>query len=302
MSSISQTTAKQESIPGEASRFNWVALLWFGVLLVVAYLPTLIRLVEQWENSEDMSHGFFVPIVAGYIAWQKREEILRTESKPNWLGAVLVLLAGIQLLVATLGAELFLARTAFVFAVWGSVLFLGGWKVFRIVLFPLLLLLLMIPIPEIIYQQITFPLQLLASELAEKVLFFLGYPVLREGNVLELASQKLQVVEACSGIRSLLALTFLSLVYGHFFTRTMWIRFALLIATVPVAIAANAGRVTFTGILSEIDPEYATGFFHTASGWVLFLVAFVLLTFVHQGFEWINRRINGSLRATDSTV
>lgn len=302
MSSITQTTTKDQSIPTSSSPVNLAAIVWFGALLVLAYLPTLIRLVQQWENSEDMSHGFFVPIVAGYIAWQKRDELARATIKPSWVGVVLVVLAGLQLLVATLGAELFLARTAFVFAVWGSVLFLGGWQPLRILLFPLLLLLLMIPIPELIYQQITFPLQLLASELAERVLSFLGYPVLREGNVLELASQKLQVVEACSGIRSLLALTFLSLVYGHFFTKTLWIRGALLLATVPVAIAANAGRVTFTGILSEIDPEYATGFFHTASGWVLFLVAFVLLTFVHQFFEWIHRRIHGHRRPADSNA
>ena len=209
-----------------------------------------------------------------------------------------MVLAGLQLLVATLGAELFLARTAFVFAVWGSVIYLGGWQLFKTVFFPLFLLLLMIPIPEIIYNQITFPLQLFASQVAEYVLGGLGYPVLREGNVLELASQKLQVVEACSGIRSLLALTFLSLVYGYFFTKPVWIRVALFFSTIPVAIAANAGRVTFTGILSEIDPEYATGFFHTASGWVLFLVAFILLTIVHQFLEWLNRRLRGSRQAS----
>lgn len=298
MSSISQTTPRESLAEQPARAWNWVSIVWFGALLIFAYLPTLIRLVQQWDQSEDMSHGFFVPLVSGYIAWQKRGEVAALPMKSHWLGLAMVVLAGAQLLVATLGAELFLARTAFVFAVWGSVIYLGGWQLFRVLFFPLFVLLLMIPIPELIYNQITFPLQLFASQVAEVVLGFLGYPVLREGNVLELASQKLQVVEACSGIRSLLALTFLSLVYGHFFTKSLWIRIALFFSTIPVAIAANAGRVTLTGILSEIDPEYATGFFHTASGWVLFLVAFVLLTIVHQSFEWIDRRLHGSRKAT----
>lgn len=282
----------------QAPSWNWVSILWFGALLILAYLPTLTRLVRHWDQYEEMSHGFFVPVVAGYIVWQKRSEILALKLQSHWLGLGIVILAGLQLLVATLGAELFLARTAFVFAVWGSVIYLGGWQLFRTLFFPLFILLLMIPIPEIIYNQITFPLQLFASHVAEIVLGLLGYPVLREGNVLELASQKLQVVEACSGIRSLLALTFLSLVYGHFFTKSLWIRIALFFSTIPVAIAANAGRVTLTGILSEINPEYATGFFHTASGWVLFLVAFVLLSIVHQSFEWVDRRLHGSRQTT----
>jgi exosortase len=297
MSSISQTTPRESTAESQPTAWNWVGIVWFGALLILAYLPTLIRLVKQWDQSEDMSHGFFVPLVAGYIAWQKRSEIAALTLKSHWFGLVMVVLAGAQLLVATLGAELFLARTAFVFAVWGSVIYIGGWQFFRTLFFPLFVLLLMIPIPEIIYNQITFPLQLFASQVAEVVLGLLGYPVLREGNVLELASQKLQVVEACSGIRSLLALTFLSLVYGFFFTKSLWIRIGLFLSTIPVAIATNAGRVTFTGILSEIDPEYATGFFHTASGWVLFLVAFVLLTIVHQSFEWIDRRLHGSRKA-----
>jgi exosortase len=148
--------------------------------------------------------------------------------------------------------------------------------------FPLFLLFFMLPIPAIIYNQITFPLQLLASRLAEWSLMFIGIPVLREGNILELAGQKLSVVEACSGIRSLLTLSFLSLVYGYFFERKIWMRVLLFVATVPIAILANASRVTLTGILSEIKPELAHGFFHSASGWVIFMVALMILAVLHQ--------------------
>ncbi|MCW5964663.1 MAG: exosortase/archaeosortase family protein [Bryobacterales bacterium] len=296
------STKTDEIIPAVSAQvptdrnWNWVSLLWFAGLAVLLYLPVLARLVAQWEADEDMSHGFFVPAIAAYIVWQKRAELAAMELRPNWLGLLVVVYSGIQLLVATLGVELFLARTAFVIAIWGMVLLFGGWPLLRALLFPLSILFLMVPIPAIIYNQITFPLQLFATSVAETVLSVLGYPVLREGNVLELASQRLQVVEACSGIRSLLALTFLALIYGYFFTNKTWIRVALFLSTVPIAISANAGRVTFTGILSEIDPEYATGFYHTASGWVLFAVGFVLLILAHRVFEWIGGFIDGRRR------
>ena len=192
--------------------------------------------------------------------------------------------------IGTLGAELFLARTAFVEAIIGTVLFLGGTYAIRVMAFPLLLLFFMIPIPAVIYNRITFPLQLFASEVAASTLELLGVPVLRDGNVLELASQKLSVVEACSGIRSLLSLTFLSLVYAYFFDQKSWMKLALFIATVPIAILANAGRVTLTGLMSEtINPELAHGAAHTASGWVIFMIALAMMVITHQLINRIYR-------------
>src|SRR5262249_23512018 len=158
-----------------------------------------------------MSHGFFVPVLAAYIAWQKRADFMAAPVRPNWWGLVLVAYAAFQVCVATLGAELFLARTAIVLSIIGAVWFLGGDTRLQVMAFPLFLLFFMVPIPAIVYNQITFPLQLLASRLAEFALMAIGIPVLREGNILELAGQKLSVVEACSGIRSLLTLSFLSL-------------------------------------------------------------------------------------------
>jgi len=148
--------------------------------------------------------------------------------------------------------------------------------------FPLFLLLFMFPLPAIIYNQITFPLQLLASSVAETILSFAGIPVLRDGNILELPSQRLSVVEACSGIRSLLSLTFLSLVYGAMFDSRPWMKWALLVGIVPIAIAANAGRVTITGFISEYDPKLTQGVYHSMEGWVLFAVAVVLLVILHR--------------------
>src|SRR5882724_1907904 len=265
----------------------WAAIGWFAALLALCYLPVLVRLVSQWNNDEDMSHGFFVPILAGYIAWQKRKEFFSEPAKSNGWGLALVVYAALQVCVATLGAELFLARTAIVLSLIGSVWFLGGTRRLHIMAFPLFLLFFMIPIPAILYNQITFPLQLIASQSAEWALMTIGIPVLREGNILELAGQKLSVVEACSGIRSLLTLSFLSLVYGYFFEKKFWMRALLFLATVPIAIVANASRVTLTGVIAEIKPELAHGFFHSAEGWVIFMVALTFLALFHQVVERI---------------
>jgi exosortase len=260
----------------------WMSLAWFGALLALCYWPVIVSLVSQWNTDEDMGHGFFVPILAAYIAWQSREKFLAAPAKQNWWGFALVIYAGIQLLIATMGAELFLTRMAIIFSVIGSIWFVNGTKRLRTLAFPLFLLFFMVPIPAIVYNRITFPLQLVASRAAEWGLMTIGIPVLREGNVLELAGQKLSVVEACSGIRSLLTLSFLSLVYGYFFEKRTWMRVLLFFATVPIAILANAARVTLTGILSEYKPELAHGFFHSASGWVIFMVALVILVVFHQ--------------------
>jgi exosortase len=151
----------------------------------------------------------------------------------------------------------------------------------------------MVPIPAVIYGQLTFPLQLIASQVAEASLLVLGVPVIRDGNILELASQRLSVVEACSGIRSLLSLTFLALVYGYFFDGRTWMRYVLLAATLPIAITANASRVTITGLLSEISPDYAHGVYHSASGWVIFMLALFLLVCTHQVISRIHSWIYG---------
>ena len=278
-------------IPPRARTISWPAIVWFGVLLIGCYFFILTRLVAQWSTDDDVSHGFFVPLVAGYIAWQRRETLLRMEWKPAWWGIGVLVWGGFQAYLGMLGAELFLQRSAFVFSLAGTLLVLGGTRIVRELAFPLVLLLFMIPIPTVIYNEITFPLQLFASSVAERSLEVLNIPVLREGNILELASQKLSVAEACSGIRSLLSLSFLSLVYAYFFDRKVWMRWVLLIATVPIAIVANAGRVTLTGVFSEVNPELAEGFFHEAEGWVIFVVALAMLVVTHLTINWIYKRV-----------
>lgn len=262
--------------------FAWGTIIWVAALLGIVYAPVLNALVRQWVDDADMGHAFAVPIFAALIAWQKRDQIEGLLPSPNWWGLAVMAWAGLQLYLATLGAELFLARTSFVISIIGAVLLLGGTKYLRIFKFPLFLLFFMVPIPAVIYTQITFPLQLFASRVAESTIDLLQIPVIREGNVLILPQQTLNVVEACSGIRSLLTLTFLSLIYGYFCEKRTWVRVLLFFSTIPIAILANAGRVAFTGVISQFKPELAEGWFHEAQGWVIFMIGLVILVGLHQ--------------------
>jgi len=261
---------------------SWLVVGWVAALIVLCYFPVIVRLVTQWANDDDMGHGFFVPVIAGWIAWHKLDEAQAIPAIPDWRGLILLIWGAVQLYIATIGVELFLARTALVITIIGAVWLLGGVRYLRVFEFPLFLLFFMVPIPAVIYTRITFPLQIFASLVAEFLLNLLGVAVMREGNVLELANMKLDVVDACSGIRSLLSLTFLSLVYGYFFEPKRRIRAILFLSTIPIAIAANAGRVTITGLLAQINPELAEGAVHEAEGWVIFMLALLIMVGFHQ--------------------
>jgi len=293
MGSAAENTRPDRESQTGAECLPWPMVLWFGALLIACYAPVLRRLWNQWMDDPDMGHGVFVPLVVAYIVWQRRQELASTDPSPAWWGLLVVAFGALQLYVGTLGAELFLARTAFLISLAGAVLFLGGVRAGRKLVFPFFLLCFMIPIPAILFNQITLPLQLLASRLAEMTLSVLGIPVLREGNILELPTQLLSVVEACSGIRSLLSLSFLSLVYGYFFDERTWMRVLLFLSTAPIAIVANASRVTLTGVLGAYKPELAEGFFHNASGWVIFVSALAILVLFHQAVNRISRGWDG---------
>ena len=269
-------------------------IAWFGVLLVVAYFPVLRHLIRQWRNDPDMGHAFFVPVISAFIIWQRREELAALKTKPDWRGLFLVVWGGVQLILATLGTELFTARLALMITLVGMVWTLGGIAMLRKLAFPIFLLLFMIPIPQVIYNNLTFKLQLLASRLAENALDLLSVPVVREGNVLELPNEKLNIVDACSGIRSLLSLTFLSMVYGYFFEKKTWMRVTLFLSTIPIAIIANGSRVTMTGLMTQVKAELAEGFFHEAQGWVIFMIGLGLLIGWHhlllRGYKFVEAR------------
>jgi exosortase len=280
------------SVALDASRRSaWTTIAWFSLLVAVCYAPVITAMVHHWSMFAEFGHAFFVPPMAAFIAWQRKEELLAVEARPTWWGLPMVVLGAGALIAATMGVELFVARFALLLTITGVVWTLGGPSILRRAAFPLFVLLFMIPIPDVAYNRITFPLQLLASRFAGQALTILGVPVLREGNILELPNQRLSVVEACSGIRSLLSLTFLGVIYGYFFEKKTWIRVVLLGATVPIAIVANASRVMLTGIVSQIKPELAEGTFHESTGWVVFMVALMILIGSHQVLRSIDRRL-----------
>jgi exosortase len=273
-----------------SATISWRAVAWFGGLLLLCYAPILYRMAVQWSTDEDMGHGFFVPIVAGFIAWQRRGTLLSIPRESNGWGLALVIFAAFQALAGNLGAELFTARLAFVIALFGVILYLGGKAWVKALLLPLALMLFMIPIPQIIYARLTLGLQILASQLGETLIGWMGIPVIRTGNLLELPSQTLDIVDACSGIRSLVSLLFLSQVYAYFAEKRTWMRWALLVATVPIAIAANGIRVATTGLLSEVNTKLARGAYHEMEGYIVFAVALVALLITHRGISWVAKK------------
>ena len=254
-----------------------------AVALGLTYAGVLSSLVRQWSSDDNYSHGFFVLPLAAYFAWERRDALATAVRRPSSLGLLVILGSLIVYTAGLLGAELFLTRVSMIGVIGGSVLFVWGWSHFRILLFPVLFLLLMVPLPSIIFNQMAFPLQLVASQAGEAVITTAGIPVLRDGNVLQLPSQTLEVAEACSGIRSLVSLLMLAIVLGYFTERRTGARILIAIAAVPIAIIANAARVAGTGLTAEwVSPAAAEGFFHTFSGWLMFVVAFAGLLLVQR--------------------
>ncbi len=260
---------------------------WKGVVLLGLigwlYASILGRLVGQWWNDPNFSHGFFVPAFALFVLWQDRSRLASLPRVPSWWGLLILVMALCVLVVGVLGAELFLSRVSLLLLIAGLVVLFLGWNYLRAVLFPFAFLILMIPIPAIIFNQITFPLQILASKVAAAVLPLAGVPVLREGNVINLPTMPLEVAEACSGIRSLLSLATLAIIYGYLMETRNSVRVVLTLASVPIAVAANSSRIVGTGLLVQYwDPSKAEGFFHAFSGWLIFVISLVMLFLLHQ--------------------
>ncbi len=265
-----------------------------AVLLALAalYWGVVPDLVHDWGVDENYSHGYLIPFITAYMLWTRKDELREAarRARGSWVGLAVCLGAVVMLLVGRAGAELFLQRSSLVFFLLGSVLWVWGWGMLRLTWGPLAFLLFMVPLPYLVYDAVAFPLKLFAARVATDSLGLLGIPVYREGNIIHLASQTLEVADACSGIRSLVSLIALGVVYAWLTERVRWKQLVLVAATVPIAIAANAFRVAGTGILAHyVGPEAAQGLFHTFSGWLVFVVAFVLLLSVGGLLKLVGR-------------
>jgi exosortase len=269
--------------------------------IVFAYATVLNRLGQHWWIDENYSHGLLIPLIIGYILWSQRDSFRKQPVQPSFfLGTTLVLLGLLGLWAGTAGAELYIQRLSFIVVLVGTIIYFWGFRFIRLTAVSFGLLLLAIPIPAIIFNKIAFPLQIFASKCAVWSMRVLDIPVLRQGNVIELIPlgggeiKKLEVVEACSGIRSLMTLTTLAVVFAYFTHPTgssssggrlgwiksyaFWRSGLLIFAALPIAIITNAGRVSGTGVLAHYyGTQVADGFFHTFSGWVIYIAAFVML-------------------------
>jgi exosortase len=272
-----------------SSRLAWLPYAVVAVLLAILYYRVAVKLVYDWLTIPDYSHGPFVPLFAAFLVWDKRKILSATPIKQSWAGIALVVFSIVVLILGVYGVELFTARMSFVMLLTGLIWTFFGWDMLRVLRFPLLVLVLAIPFPAIVFNQITFPLQLFASRIASQILPLLGVPVLLEGNVINLPVMPLEVAEACSGIRSLMSLFTLAVFYGYFLERTTKRRVILALASIPIAVTANVARIVGTGLCVQYwDPDKALGFFHEFQGWVMFVISLACLYLVHRAMKLIS--------------
>ena len=288
MESVPQPSSTTPDVLSRAG-LSVLTLVCLGILSTI-YWPIMRDLVWQWWDDPNYSHGFVVPLFSAFLVWSRRDELKGLVTTGHWTG-LLVLLAGVAaLVVGEVGSENFLTRSSLVVVLTGLILFNVGWPVVRAMAFPLMFLFFMIPLPATVFYAITFPLQRLAAQNAAWALDMLGVPVLMDGNILHLSRISLGVVEACSGIRSLISLLAVAVAWAYLTLPGVVSILILAAAAVPITILANAVRVVTTGLIGQwLGIEYAQGFFHSASGWVIFLVAFAGLAVVHVVMQWVRR-------------
>lgn len=316
------------SIP--ATKHLW-RILAIASAIVFSYATVLVKLGHDWWTDENYSHGLLIPVIIGYIVWSQRERFARTVHRPAIvIGLTAIVVALLALWAGTAGAELYVQRMSLVLVLAATVIYFWGFVFLRLLVVPLFLLLLAIPIPAIIFNKIAFPLQLFASRCAVWAMMAFDIPVLRQGNVIELLprgaieTKKLEVVEACSGIRSLMTLVTLAVVFAYFThpragngpdsenlsndsnpmtpspgarvisllrSYGFWRSTVIVLSAIPIAIFTNALRVSGTGVLAHYyGTKVADGFFHSFSGWVIYVVAFLMLF----GVGWILDRMKPS--------
>jgi exosortase len=266
---------------GGKNTWNSESIVLMGAVLsgvLVLYFPFLKTLVADWGVNEDYSHGYFIPFLSAYFIYTMREELSELQVQPSIWGLLLISLGFAQLLIGKVGSEYFLQRTSFILVILGVILFFLGWEFFKKLLFPILYLLFMVPLPAIIWNKIAFPMQLFASAITENVVYAIGIPIYREGNVLHLAETTLEVVAACSGLRSLMTMFALSGALAFLSILTTSRKWILFISAAPIAIVANILRLSGTALLaSQFGSEVAHGFLHDFSGIVVFVIGLAML-------------------------
>ncbi|MGE0083139.1 MAG: exosortase A [Desulfococcaceae bacterium] len=255
-----------------------VQTVMLSLSFALLYHHTISGLIHDWSSDENYSHGFLIPFIAGYMIWQKKTELKKIISAPGKWGLFFILFAIALHIAGNIGAEFFTMRFSIPVMLFGLVLYFFGKETAREVWVPIAYLIFMIPIPSIIWNHVAFPLQLFAAKLTANIIYFIGIPVLREGNVLHLANTSLEVVDACSGLRSLTSLLALSAAFAYIGSLKNPNKWILFLSAIPIAVLVNIIRLTSTAMMARwIGAETAQGFLHDMSGMLVFAVAFVLL-------------------------
>jgi exosortase len=266
------------------------AFLLIALPLVVAYAFVLSGLARQWAQDANYAHGFAVIPMAAWLAYRRRDRFRARALSPDTTGFALLGAGALAYLAGIAAAELFTTRVSLVIVVGALLWALYGRARARVMAFPTLFLLCMIPLPYVLYYQLTFPLQVESSRFAAALLGAAGMPVVREGNILNLEGYSLEVVSACSGLRSIMTLATLALFLTDFTRLSRASKAALVMTSIPIAVAANVARLAATaGIAAIGGPEAAESFLHELSGVVVFIVGLVALFAIGKGLEWIER-------------
>jgi exosortase len=268
----------------------WLPIAAVAAALAVLYARVLTELAQDWWNESSLSHGMLIPPLAVYVAWLRRDQILAQPAQPDHRGIGMTAFACLLFLAGKLAAEYFMMRISFVIVLGGLIWTFWGVRRLRALAFPLLLLATMVPLPALVYNSLSAPLQLLASDLATQLAQALGVSVYRDGNIIQLASTSLGVAEACSGLASLSTLMVASLLLGYLFCSSVMARVLLFASAIPLAIAVNVLRVSGTALLADYNQEYAMGFYHSFSGWLVFMVGFAFLYMFAKAFHLVSER------------
>lgn len=257
------------------NRWYLLALL---PLLAMTYWTVVPGMVADWNNDPNYSHGFLVPLISGYMVWQRWPELKKLPVLPNNVGFLVVIASLLLLIFGFAGTEYYTMRSSLVFLLVGIVLFWFGWVVFKELALPLGFLLFMVPLPYIVYDAMAFPLKLLVAKFSVLALKLMGVAVLREGNIIVFPQTVLEVADACSGLRSLMSLLALAVAYAVFSQSSNIKRIIIVLSAVPIAIATNMLRVIVTGFLAQYyGAAAAEGFFHEFAGMAVFALAMVFL-------------------------
>jgi exosortase len=257
---------------------KYLSVSLLAAVLFLVYLPALVDLVYDWYSDSNYSHGFLVPLVSGWLLWKKRAMLSEIQMSQNSLGLVIVIFGMMLFIIGNGASEYFTVRLSLVFTLFGLALYIFGGAMIRKTWFEILFLVFMIPIPYVIYFSATFPMQLLASKVTVKLLSIIGMMVVRQGNIIHLPGEVLEVAEACSGLRSLISLLALGAIYAYMTQRNLAGKIILFLSTIPIAVAGNVFRVFVTALTAYTsDIEVTAKPLHTIMGLSVFVIAFILL-------------------------